>query len=809
MLKNFDFSLLESKDFKEDSVRAFIIDKILEALGFVLKNDKKPQKLEMVLSKTLKTQIQIGSNTTIQKDLTPDYMLFVEGKAHCILDAKAPNVKIHKDSKAEKQAKSYLLAYPSPFYALCNGKSFVLFKADTQETLSEIDIEKELNSKFNALKNFIATPLNSAPTPKKSKQSDEWYLSREIPKAILKPRKQIANRYFGTMPYFTKQSWDIVAQNIKAFTNEGDIVLDSFGGSGVTAIEAMMNGRLGIHTDLNPLSIFMVKALSAKVNLGELWDLSEEILKEFENLRPKNEKEAKAMLKNAKHYSNAIDEQFGQTATIKMQDEILWLPKDEILPKGSDVSSVLGLFSPLQLAELALLRKLIFKHTTPSGTKEQRLIKRNLRYSLLLAFHNAVKSLNLTFHKSKTGGGDSAAFRHFRYRVAKEPTILDTAKTFKNKVEYVIKSKRIQENSPHFYNAYFAPLERTIKDFSGAMINQRTNLDKTDSILEKTNGEKIFQADATNLKEIENESVDFIYTDPPYSNKIAYLDLSTLWNAWLDFGVDLELKEKECIEKGSLEKTRDEYIVLMKKSLNEMYRVLKFNRWLAFVFQHQDPQLWQILVDAAENAGFEYVVSIRQDNGQTSFIKRQHKQRILAGQLILYFRKVRNPKALIKEKVGDTLGLVLNNIEALIARDDGATLEEIYADLQIRGLELGFYHELGKMYNDLTPLINENFDFDKTSGKYHIKKGEKFKSHFIDIKTRTRYFVLSFLRGCERQNRRVTLDDITLEVIPLLKNGITPEKKLISDILKEIAVPNKETGEWRLKPKEASLFDDL
>lgn len=809
MLKNFDFSLLESKDFKEDSVRAFIIDKILEALGFVLKNDKKPQKLEMVLSKTLKTQIQIGSNTTIQKDLTPDYMLFVEGKAHCILDAKSPNVKIHKDSKAEKQAKSYLLAYPSPFYALCNGKSFVLFKADTQETLSEIDIEKELNSKFNALKNFIATPLNSAPTPKKSKQSDEWYLSREIPKAILKPRKQIANRYFGTMPYFTKQSWDIVAQNIKAFTNEGDIVLDSFGGSGVTAIEAMMNGRLGIHTDLNPLSIFMVKALSAKVNLGELWDLSEEILKEFENLRPKNEKEAKAMLKNAKHYSNAIDEQFGQTATIKMQDEILWLPKDEILPKGSDVSSVLGLFSPLQLAELALLRKLIFKHTTPSGTKEQRLIKRNLRYSLLLAFHNAVKSLNLTFHKSKTGGGDSAAFRHFRYRVAKEPTILDTAKTFKNKVEYVIKSKRIQENSPHFYNAYFAPLERTIKDFSGAIINQRTNLDKTDSILEKTNGEKIFQADATNLKEIENESVDFIYTDPPYSNKIAYLDLSTLWNAWLDFGVDLELKEKECIEKGSLEKTRDEYIVLMKKSLNEMYRVLKFNRWLAFVFQHQDPQLWQILVDAAENAGFEYVVSIRQDNGQTSFIKRQHKQRILAGQLILYFRKVRNPKALIKEKVGDTLGLVLNNIEALIARDDGATLEEIYADLQIRGLELGFYHELGKMYNDLTPLINENFDFDKTSGKYHIKKGEKFKSHFIDIKTRTRYFVLSFLRGCERQNRRVTLDDITLEVIPLLKNGITPEKKLISDILKEIAVPNKETGEWRLKPKEASLFDDL
>ncbi|TQR60504.1 DNA methyltransferase [Campylobacter troglodytis] len=806
MLNNFDFSLLETLN--EISVCQSIIDPILKALGFVLKNPKKPQAFEMTLAEGRKTDIQFGTHPQNPVNLIPDYVLYREQKEFCILDAKAPSEKIHKDSKHYKQAQSYALGFECEFFALCNGKEFIIYRFGSGEIVLQIDIEKDLNAKFKHLQEFFTSkkPKIQPTTPK---QSDEWYLSREIPKAILKPRKQIANRYFGTMPYFTKQSWDIVAQNIKAFTNEGDVVLDSFGGSGVTAIEAMMNGRLGIHTDLNPLSIFMVKALTAKVNLGDLWDLSEQILAEFNALRPKNEKEAKALLKNAKYYKNAIDEEFGESATAKKQDEILWIPKDELLPKGSDVPSVLGLFSPLQLAELALLRKLIFKHTTPSGTKEARLFKRNLRYSLLLAFHNAVKSLNLTFHKSKTGGGDSAAFRHFRYRVAKEPTILDTAKTFKNKVEYVIKSKRIQENSPHFYNAYFAPLERTIKDFSGAMLSQRQDLSKTDSILDKINGEKIFQADATNLKEIENESVDFIYTDPPYSNKIAYLDLSTLWNAWLDFSVDDDLREKECIEKGSLEKSRDEYIILMKKSLNEMYRVLKFNRWLAFVFQHQDPQLWQILVDAAENAGFEYVVSIRQDNGQTSFIKRQHKQRILAGQLILYFRKVRNPKALIKEKVGDTLALVLNNIEALIARDNGATLEEIYADLQIRGLELGFYHELGKMYNDLTPLINENFDLDKTSGKYHIKKGEKFKSHLIDIKTRTRYFVLSFLRGCERQNRRVTLDDITLEVIPLLKNGITPEKKLISDILKEIAVPNKETGEWRLKPKEPSLFDGI
>lgn len=805
MLENFDFSLLESKDFKEDSVRAFIVDKILEALCFVLKNDKKPQKLEMVLSKTLKAQIQIGSNTTIQKDLTPDYMLFVEGKAHCILDAKAPNVKIHKDSKAEKQAKSYLLAYPSPFYALCNGKSFVLFKADTQETLLEIDIEKELNSKFNALKNFIATPLNSAPTPKKSKQSDEWYLSREIPKIRTKTEKRAKARHYGCLAYFTRQSWDIVTDNIKAFTAEGDVVLDSFGGSGVTAIEAMMNGRLGIHTDLNPLSIFMVKALSAKVNLGELWDLSEEILAEFTKQKPKNEKEAKVMLKNAKHYPNAIDKEFGETATIKMQDEILWLPKDEILPKGSDTPSVLGLFSPLQLAELALLRKLILRKTTK---------QREMRYSLMLAFYNTITMCNLTYHISHHKGltdnsGDNAVFRYYRYRIAPKPTQVEVFDTFIRKINRVIKGKRELENSPHFNNAYFTPLKRVIKDFNGAMINQRTNLDKENSS-EKINGEKIFQADATNLKEIESESVDFIYTDPPYGAKIPYLDLSLMWNAWLDLSVDLNLKEKECIEKGSLEKSKYDYENLMKKSLKEMYRVLKFNRWLAFVFQHQDTRLFQVIVESAENVGFEYAGFTSQENiGIASFKKVQNPTRVLKGQLILYFKKIDNAKARVKLETGtESLEQMFKDIEKIIVENNGASLETIHANLVKMALE-GGYHTLMAKFENVLLLINERFEYDSATKLYHIRDSAKIFNYGIPIEERARYYILGELKKAEKEGKGVNFDTLCLYIIPLLKNGVQANNKLVREILSELAIENKETNEWRLKPKEASLFDNF
>ncbi|MGI0406763.1 DNA methyltransferase [Helicobacter himalayensis] len=822
-MNTFDFKILENKDFKEDSVRELLIAPFLKALGFHLRDIKNPKALEMTLSQKITSPTILGSNEKITLTRFPDYVLYVDSKPHCVLDAKAPKVKIDPKSKSERQAFYYAInpEIKAPFYALCNGISFTLFQTSTQTLLKNFSCEELFahnfeNEHFTLLKQYLSTPLESlkqtltqdSKTPKKP---DSWYLSRELPRAISKPQKQAKARYFGCTAYFTRQSWDIVTQNIKNFTDIGDVVLDPFGGSGVTAIEAMMNRRIGIHTDLNPLSIFMVKALSVQVDLSALYDLSEEILSEFENLKPKNDREAKALLKNAKYYPNALDGEFGETATQKEQDSTLWIPKDEVLPKGSDVDSVLGIFSKKQLAELALLRKLIFKHTTPSGSKEARIHKRNMRYSLMLGFYNTLKCINLTFHKSGGGGGDSSVFRLYRYRIAPNPTLLDTLDTFRRKIKLVIRGKRELESAPSvFYQSYLYPLQGVIKDFKGSMIAQREDLDKTDALLDKTNGEKIFQADATNLKEIESLSIDFIYTDPPYGAKIPYLDLSTMWNVWLDLSVDLVLKEKECIEKGSLEKSREEYHALMIASLKEMYRVLKWNRWLAFVFQHQDPQLWQILVEEAQKIGFEYVGSMRQDNGQTTFKKRQFKASVLSGQLIIYFKKVQNPKTLAKESLGDDItALVLNHAEALIARDDGATLEEIHAEITIKGLELGFLHSLSKDYADLTPLITANFDLDATSGKYHIKKGQKFKSNAIPLELRTKYFLLSYLRGAERQGKKAYFDDICLEIIPLLKNGVSPSEELIREILEDIAMPNYITGEWKLKEKEHTLFDNL
>jgi hypothetical protein len=146
------------------------------------------------------------------------------------------------------------------------------------------------------------------------------------------------------------------------------------------------------------------------------------------------------------------------------------------------------------------------------------------------------------------------------------------------------------------------------------------------------------------------------------------------------------------------------------------------------------------------------------------------------------------------------MGLVMETIEGTIAQNDGATLEEINDELIIKGLELGFLDILSKEYKDITPVLNENFDFDKETHKYHIPKNAKFKS-LIDVHLRVKYFLLSYMRRAELQKHYPTFDDIVLNIMPLLKNGITPEKQTILSVLNELAIRTSD-GKWKLAGRQ-------
>jgi len=68
---------------------------------------------------------------------------------------------------------------------------------------------------------------------------------------------------------------------IKRYTNENDIVLDPFGGSATTSIEALLNNRNSVSVDIDPFAQFLAKVKTTKLDSEELEIYSNILIKKI------------------------------------------------------------------------------------------------------------------------------------------------------------------------------------------------------------------------------------------------------------------------------------------------------------------------------------------------------------------------------------------------------------------------------------------------------------------------------------------------------------------------------------------------
>src|ERR1051326_8431761 len=82
-----------------------------------------------------------------------------------------------------------------------------------------------------------------------------------ILEAIPAARQEEA-RHYRVHPFFTRRPANVVRSYVERYSQPGDLVLDPFGGTGVTAIEAFLLGRRAIHNDLNPFANFIAQNIA-------------------------------------------------------------------------------------------------------------------------------------------------------------------------------------------------------------------------------------------------------------------------------------------------------------------------------------------------------------------------------------------------------------------------------------------------------------------------------------------------------------------------------------------------------------------
>ena len=298
------------------------------------------------------------------------------------------------------------------------------------------------------------------------------------------------------------------------------------------------------------------------------------------------------------------------------------LPTNIRLQRNSDAELYYDMFTPRQLAGLAVIKEHIQEE--PSG------IVRDL---LLLAWSASMAKLNKTFLSAKgraASRGGSSIFSIYRYKLASACVELPIWETYEGRFQNVLAAKK-EVLLLKRYQEITRPMKSTLLD-------SRAHF-------------RVLASDAATLdQEIAPETIDYIFTDPPYGAFISYLDLSVLWNHWLGFAVSPETADKEAIVGGERGLTEEHYKSRLAASIGTALRLLRPDRWMSVVFQHWDQTFFETILESAANGGAELKAAITQTGDVIwSMHKKKNSATVLAGELILTFYKPKNVRTYYSE----------------------------------------------------------------------------------------------------------------------------------------------------------------
>lgn len=133
---------------------------------------------------------------------------------------------------------------------------------------------------------------------------------------------------------------------------------------------------------------------------------------------------------------------------------------------------------------------------------------------------------------------------------------------------------------------------------------------------QKKQNTTISETNSINDSTLNNVTVDYIFTDPPFGANLMYSELNFLWESWLKVKTNNHpeaiINKVQC--KGLLE-----YQELMTQCFRKYYRVLKPGRWMTVEFSNSKASIWNAIQEAISKSGFVIANVAALDKQQGSF----------------------------------------------------------------------------------------------------------------------------------------------------------------------------------------------
>lgn len=387
-------------------------------------------------------------------------------------------------------------------------------------------------------------------------------------------KKYMMHKYWGKKPAAELKKF------ILEYSNEGDLILDPFAGYGSLSSEAILTNRNVISNDLNPIANFINKVLlSTKINFNKLNDMIAEIKEKTKESQDfwysyqdeiivttlRNSKDDITGIKIKKENNRKLTEVYNlennyRADFISKENNYkinTWYPTNKLI-----VNSRISAKTDMKVSDLFTKRALACH---------------SLLYSIILSFEDSPERdlLILSFTSNLANCSKLVPPIKSRGRMSQGAWMTG----------FYIGETYLENNVYHYF------MNRVNKVIAG----KKEYLNEYTSFFPKGKY-KITNNDAKDLK-IEDNSIDFIFTDFPYGDTVPYFEQSIIWNSWLrkevDYDNEIVISDSKIREKGS-----HQFSIDIEKAISEIYRVLVPGRYFVFTFHSLSGSEWTSITNA-------------------------------------------------------------------------------------------------------------------------------------------------------------------------------------------------------------------
>jgi 16S rRNA G966 N2-methylase RsmD len=601
-----------------------------------------------------------------------------------------------------------------------------------------------------------------------------------------------ATAIYNMHTYWSKKPHDAIQQYIRHYTKPGDLVLDPFCGSGGTALAALMEGRAAIAIDLSPAATFITKNYCTPVDVDELQrafeELKAKVKPEMDWLYETRCDRCDGRATTAYTVYSYVFEcpKCGERTPLFDCPEVQVAGKDG-QPKTINVcpgcyARKAGDPEEYEISTRSSKRfdpvPVLVSYLCEEGCKPQRGERRHNdsdpkkrayfeKYDL--GKIREIENKPIPYWYPQNGMLNSNSKENERWELLWRPYhtginsvqdfytrrnlyalafIFDAISSLQNKskdhlIFYLTSilykaSKMMAHNSDGIGRIqkgilYIPPVEHDInilhflEDSHNDFICGFEEINKilsTELCISTNNSENI---------SIKNESIDYIFTDPPYGGAVQYGELNFIWEAWLKF--DTNWNKEEVIVNGFKNKDEESWARSLKNIFLECFRVLKPNRWISLCFHDSSEGTWELIQDMMSEIGYipENSLSTLFIDTSTKTLKQQFSEKITKRDLVINFRKPRPGEIAAKviltgeedaTSFFEKARLIL--VEALEAHP-GSTSDRLYDELVSRMVRRGEFQRHN--FDELLRSVAEPVTEPVMKNLFEPKEPDLFGSH--------------------------------------------------------------------------------